>query len=76
MQLNLSVVDVFNLTKDWLDDIQTAGEWGMDDGLIVEPDVPLALEREAESARTELQRKQNYYYFWDTEPRNFTTWDI
>jgi hypothetical protein len=53
----LSVADLFSLTKDWLEDIQTAGEWGMDDGLAVESDVPRALEEEAENARRELERE-------------------
>jgi hypothetical protein len=46
---------MLNLTKDWLEDIEDAGEWGMDDGLMVDPDLPLALEKEAENAKTELQ---------------------
>ncbi|KAH0542358.1 hypothetical protein FGG08_003203 [Glutinoglossum americanum] len=54
-QANLNVVDMLNLTKDWLEDIQAASEWGMDDGLVVEPDIPLALEKEAENAMMELQ---------------------
>ncbi|KAI9773334.1 MAG: ubiquitin-specific protease ubp2 [Geoglossum simile] len=51
----LSVADLFSITKDWLEDIQTADEWGMDDGLAIGSDVPRALEEEAENARKELE---------------------
>jgi len=57
MQAKLSVADLFSLTKDWLEDIQSAGEWGMADGLVIEPDLPRALEEEAENARKELERE-------------------
>ncbi|KAI9777700.1 MAG: ubiquitin-specific protease ubp2 [Geoglossum umbratile] len=63
-EAKLSVADLFSLTKDWLEDIQTAGEWGMDDGLAVESDVPRALEEEAENARRELERTVSFGHYW------------